>query len=130
MKKLAGAVLHLALVSTCMTSAGPVGAQEATGRPDAAPSVASRPPIEPASGIDSKQARKTADRLLRKRIQAALARAKGLNASRIIVRVRDGEATLQGSVTDSQQADLAVDTARRASGGAVRNQLRINGQLL
>ncbi|WP_174433181.1 BON domain-containing protein [Burkholderia metallica] len=122
--------MQLALAATCMTSAGPAGAQGVAEHPDTAPAAASHTAVEPASGIDSKQERKTADRLLRKRTQAALARAKGLNASRIIVRVHNGEVTLQGSVSDSQQADLAVDAARRASGGAVRNQLRLNGQLL
>ncbi|WP_244107181.1 BON domain-containing protein [Burkholderia sp. BCC0419] len=130
MKKLAGTLLHLALAATCMTSAGLAGAQGVAERPDLASGAASRTAIEPASGIDSTKARKTTDRVLRKRTQAALARAKGLNASRIIVRVHNGEVTLQGSVSDSQQADLAVDAARRASGGAVRNQLRLNGQLL
>ncbi|WP_088579748.1 BON domain-containing protein [Burkholderia ubonensis] len=128
MKKLAEPLLLLALAATCMTNSSLAIAQDAGERPNSAPS---RTATGPVSSIESTKERKAADRLLRKRTQAALARTKGLNVSRIIVRVHNGEVTLQGSVSDSQQAELAIDAVRQTGGViAVYNQLQIDGQLL
>ncbi|AXF24359.1 transporter [Burkholderia pyrrocinia] len=73
--------------------------------------------------------RKAADRKLKRRVSTTLARTKNLNVTRILVRVRDGSVTLAGSVTDTNQANLAAAVARRVDGVAsVANLLRIDGQ--
>ncbi|ACA93036.1 MULTISPECIES: BON domain-containing protein [Burkholderia cepacia complex] len=84
-----------------------------------APALAGVPPAQ----------RKAADRKLKRRVSTALARTKNLNATRILVRVRDGGVTLAGSVTDTTQVNLAAAVARRVDGvTSVSNQLRIDGQ--
>ncbi|PFH19820.1 BON domain-containing protein [Burkholderia sp. JKS000303] len=83
----------------------------------------------PASAALSPAQRKAADRKLKRSVSTALARTKNLNATRILVRARDGSVTLAGSVTDTTQASLAVSVARRVAGVAsVANLLRIDGQ--
>lgn len=83
----------------------------------------------PASASLSPAQRKAADRKLQRRVGTALARTKNLNATRILVRVRDGNVTLAGSVTDTNQVNLAAAAARRVDGVAsVTNLLRIDGQ--
>lgn len=83
----------------------------------------------PASAGLSPAQRKAADRKLQRRVGTALARTRNLNATRILVRVRDGNVTLAGSVTDTNQVNLAAAAARRVDGVAsVSNQLRIDGQ--
>ncbi|WP_175883811.1 BON domain-containing protein [Burkholderia sp. BCC0044] len=82
-----------------------------------------------ASAGGSPAQRKAADRKLKRRVSTALARAKNLNATRILVRVRDGSVTLAGSVTDTTQVNLAATVARSVDGvTSVSNQLRIDGQ--
>lgn len=80
------------------------------------------------AGLSPSQ-RKAADRKLKRRVSTALARAKNMNVTRILVRVRDGNVTLAGSVTDTSQTNLAASVARRVDGVvSVSNQLRIDGQ--
>ncbi|RXV69095.1 BON domain-containing protein [Burkholderia stabilis] len=102
---------------------------------DAASAVApSSAPVQesaqaPAPASLSPAQRKAADRKLQRRVGTALARTKNLNATRILVRVRDGNVTLAGSVTDTNQVNLAATAARRVDGVAsVSNLLRIDGQ--
>ncbi|KVQ28122.1 BON domain-containing protein [Burkholderia cepacia] len=84
--------------------------------------------VPASAGVPSAQ-RKAADRKLKRRVSTALARTKNLNATRILVRVRDGGVTLAGSVTDTTQVNLAAAVARRVDGVmSVSNQLRIDGQ--
>ncbi|KVH28785.1 BON domain-containing protein [Burkholderia cepacia] len=84
--------------------------------------------VPASAGVPSAQ-RKAADRKLKRRVSTALARTKNLNATRILVRVRDGGVTLAGSVTDTTQVNLAAAVARRVDGvTSVSNQLRIDGQ--
>ncbi|MBR8405223.1 BON domain-containing protein [Burkholderia cenocepacia] len=85
-------------------------------------------PASASAGVPPAQ-RKAADRKLKRRVSTALARTENLNATRILVRVRDGGVTLAGSVTDTAQVNLAVAVARRVDGvTSVSNQLRIDGQ--
>ncbi|RSB89122.1 BON domain-containing protein [Burkholderia cenocepacia] len=85
-------------------------------------------PASASAGVPPAQ-RKAADRKLKRRVSTALARTKNLNATRILVRVRDGGVTLAGSVTDTAQVNLAAAVARRVDGvTSVSNQLRIDGQ--
>ncbi|WP_051421390.1 MULTISPECIES: BON domain-containing protein [Burkholderia] len=131
MKNLARAIPLLALISACVA-----GSAQAGTHPTASNGSEVDPPSSDAVQQSTPDAaadkqRKAEDRLLARRVRAALARAKGLNATRIIVRVRDGIATLQGSVADTTQAGLALEATRRIRGvTAVQNQLRITGQLL
>jgi len=120
------------LVAVCWTLA-------AHAQPDAASAAipASSTAIAPESAQAQAPAsdgvppapRKAADRKLKRRVSTALARTKNLNATRILVRVRDGGVTLAGSVTDTTQVNLAAAVARRVDGvTSVSNQLRIDGQ--
>ncbi|ELW9530199.1 BON domain-containing protein [Burkholderia cenocepacia] len=103
--------------SAAVPSSSTAIAQESAQAP--APTSAGVPPAQ----------RKAADRKLKRRVSTALARTKNLNATRILVRVRDGGVTLAGSVTDTAQVNLAVAVARRVDGvTSVSNQLRIDGQ--
>ncbi|KVM54714.1 transporter [Burkholderia ubonensis] len=75
--------------------------------------------------------RKAADRKLKRRVSAALARARDLNATRILVRVRDGNVTLAGSVANAGQVERAAAVARQIAGVvSVTNLLRIDMQPL
>ncbi|MDI9650778.1 BON domain-containing protein [Burkholderia cenocepacia] len=103
--------------SAAVPSSSTAIAQESAQAP--APASAGVPPAQ----------RKAADRKLKRRVSTALARTKNLNATRILVRVRDGGVTLAGSVTDTAQVNLAAAVARRVDGvTSVSNQLRIDGQ--
>ncbi|AIO44777.1 BON domain protein [Burkholderia cepacia] len=103
--------------SAAVPSSSAAIAQESAQAP--APASAGVPPAQ----------RKAADRKVKRRVSTALARTKNLNATRILVRVRDGGVTLAGSVTDTAQVNLAVAVARRVDGvTSVSNQLRIDGQ--
>ncbi|HEF5872980.1 TPA: BON domain-containing protein [Burkholderia cenocepacia] len=105
--------------SVAAASSSIPAAQEAAQAPAASPASAGVPPAQ----------RNAADRKLKRRVSTALARTKNLNATRILVRVRDGGVTLAGSVTDTGQVNLAAAVARRVDGvTSVSNQLRIDGQ--
>ncbi|WP_175687939.1 BON domain-containing protein [Burkholderia anthina] len=93
--------------------------------------ASSRVTASAAPAVLSPAQRKAADRKLKRRVSAALARTRDLNATRILVRVRDGTVTLAGSVPDTGQVNLAVSVARRVDGVAsVSNLLRIDAQPL
>ncbi|MFC4704912.1 MULTISPECIES: BON domain-containing protein [Paraburkholderia] len=86
----------------------------------AAPST---PIASTASGASAKRA---ADKLLRKAVQRALARTKGLAASGIAVRARDGAVVLGGWVPEQSQVQLALRTAQGMPGvTSVSNQLLV-----
>ncbi|WP_013588007.1 BON domain-containing protein [Paraburkholderia phenoliruptrix] len=71
---------------------------------------------------------KAADRALRKDVVRALTRTKGLNSTRITVRVKEAAVTLEGSVPEQAQADLATQAAQSVSGvTSVKNALAIFG---
>lgn len=96
--------------------AGPGAAASAVARP------ASRAP---------ERTRKRADRRLARQVSAALGRTRGLDATRLLIRAREGEVTLSGSVPDAGQIPLAVDAAQRVDGvKSVRNLIRVVDQTL
>ncbi|MFM0326894.1 BON domain-containing protein [Caballeronia glebae] len=71
---------------------------------------------------------KVADRALRKDVVRSLTRTKGLNTTRITVRVKDGLVMLQGSVPEQSEVDLATQAASRTNGvTAVKNTLTVIG---
>ncbi|CAB3966688.1 MULTISPECIES: BON domain-containing protein [Burkholderia] len=83
-----------------------------------------------ASGAPADKARRADDRRLVRRVSAALAHTRGLNATRIVVRARSGIVTLRGGVSDGQQAAMAVEAARQVDGVTqVTNQLRLGEQM-
>ncbi|MBR8069236.1 BON domain-containing protein [Burkholderia cenocepacia] len=120
------------LVAACWTLAAHAQPDAASAAlPASSTAVApesAQAPAPASAGVPPAQ-RKATDRKLKRRVSTALARAKNLNATRILVRVRDGGVTLAGSVTDTTQVNLAAAVARRVDGvTSVSNQLRIDGQ--
>ncbi|KWO10866.1 BON domain-containing protein [Burkholderia ubonensis] len=78
------------------------------------------------SNRDAARARRKMNRQLVKRVAAALARTRGLDSSRILIRASDGSVTLSGTVPDNVQIPLAVNAAQQVAGvTALRNLLRI-----
>ncbi|WP_323123532.1 BON domain-containing protein [Burkholderia alba] len=123
------------LVTVLLTAAFWTGAAYAQG--DAASAADSWPaPVQESAQASapaslSATQRKAADRELKRRVSSALGRTRGLNATRILVRARDGNVTLAGSVMDTSQANLAVTVARHVDGVvSVSNLLRIDSQPL
>jgi len=69
---------------------------------------------------------KQANRALQKSVRRALAKAKGLDVSNILVRARGGAVTLEGTVPELQQGDIATQTAQGVAGvTSVKNALTV-----
>jgi hyperosmotically inducible periplasmic protein len=69
---------------------------------------------------------KKADRLQARKVRAALAKAKGISAANILVRSRDGNVTLEGSVPEQSQVDAATTVAQGVAGvKTVKNALTV-----
>jgi hyperosmotically inducible protein len=118
-------ILQGLLVATLLAVTGGASAQPT----DSATSNTAEAPG--ASATTSAKASKKADRKLAHKIETALGRTRGLNATRIIVRVRDGHVTLSGSVPEDGQIALAVDAAQQVEGvKTVQHVLHISGQPL
>jgi osmotically-inducible protein OsmY len=65
-----------------------------------------------------------ADRALRRKVYAAIAKHKEIDAGNISVIAKDGAVTLNGTVTDAAQIDAVADIAKSVSGVAsVTNKL-------
>ncbi|EKS9799095.1 MULTISPECIES: BON domain-containing protein [Burkholderia] len=117
---------NMLAIAACCTALTPALAQS-----DAPAGPSSAPVATAAPAASVVKQRKAADRKLMRRVSAALARTQGLNATRVLVRVRDGVVTLAGSVSDTGQAALAAEAARGVDGVvSVVNQLRIDSQPL
>jgi hyperosmotically inducible periplasmic protein len=81
----------------------------------------------PSASANTAQTAKAADRALQKQVRRALARTKGLDITNVTVRARGGLVTLQGSVPDAQQVDLAGRVANGVDGvTSVKNGLRVH----
>ncbi|MDR3101192.1 MAG: BON domain-containing protein [Paraburkholderia sp.] len=88
--------------------------------------VAASAPAASATPGESKGAARAANRLLQKEVLRALTHTKGLNASGIAVRARDGAVALQGWVPEQSQLQLALRTAQGVPGVvSVSNQLTV-----
>jgi len=97
---------------------------------NAQPAASAASAAAPASASSAKAAR-TANRKLAHRVETALARARGLNAARLIVTAREGHVTLSGAVTYNEQIGIAVDAARAVDGVIdVENRIRVTGASL
>lgn len=115
-------ILRALIIAALSAAAVNSVAQSAVSAPDTAAVSA----VPEASGAAPETLGKAADRKLVHRISAILARTKGLDSTRILVRSRDGSVTLSGSVTDSSQIALAVNTAQSVPGTkAVRCLIRV-----
>jgi hyperosmotically inducible periplasmic protein len=69
---------------------------------------------------------KAENRALQKTVRRALAKTKGLSVTNILVKARSGAVTLQGSVPESQQIELATETTQHVSGvTSVTNNLSV-----
>jgi len=69
---------------------------------------------------------KQANRALQKSVRRALAKAKGLDVSNILVRARGGAVTLEGTMPELQQGDIATQTAQGVAGvTSVKNALTV-----
>lgn len=78
-----------------------------------------------ASGA-SKAAIRAENRALQKAVLRSLSKTKGLDASNIVVVARSKMVTLNGSVPEASQVELAIAVARRVSGvGDVKSNLGV-----
>jgi hyperosmotically inducible periplasmic protein len=69
---------------------------------------------------------KSANRALQKSVRKALSKTKGLVTTNISVRARSGAVTLEGSVPEQPQVDLATQAAQGVAGvTSVKNALTI-----
>lgn len=74
----------------------------------------------------SAKATKAANRALQRKVRKTLSKTKGLSVTNITVRARSGAVTLEGSVPEESQSDLATQAAQGVSGvTSVKNALTI-----
>ena len=119
--------VHALFAAALLALSGSVFAQSLPSSADAASASAA----SSASATPSGKASKAVDRKLAHRVATALARTRGLNAARILVKARDGRVTLSGSVTDNEQIALATDAARQVDGvKTVETLVRVSGPSL
>ncbi len=116
--------LHTLFAAALLAFAGHAMAQSMPAPADGAS-------FSSASTVATTKASKAADRKLAHRVATALERTRGLNPARILVKVRDGHVTLNGSVTDNEQVSLAADAAKQVDGvKTVENFVRVAGPSL
>jgi hyperosmotically inducible protein len=70
----------------------------------------------PAAAAPTTKQAKQANRALQKKVRATLARTKGLTVGNITVRARDGAVTLEGSVPEQAQIEIATNAAQGVAG--------------
>lgn len=74
----------------------------------------------------SAKATKASNRALQRSVRKALSKTKGLSVTNITVRARSGAVTLEGSVPEQDQVDMATQAAQGVSGvTSVKNALTI-----
>ena len=78
------------------------------------------------SAAPTAKSTKAANRALQRSVRKALSRTKGLSVANITVRARSGAVTLEGSVPEQPQVDLATQAAQGVAGvTSVKNALTI-----
>lgn len=88
-------------------------------------SAATSTPV--ASGTMDSKAMKAANRALQKQVLRALTKTKGLRNSTITVRANNGAVTLEGTVPEQSQVDLATHAAEGVAGvTSVKNALTLS----
>ncbi|MBB5467475.1 hyperosmotically inducible protein [Paraburkholderia sp. Clong3] len=70
----------------------------------------------PAAMAPTAKQTRAANRALQKKVRATLARTKGLTVGNITVRAREGAVTLEGSVPEQAQIELATNAAQGVAG--------------
>ncbi|RDJ99870.1 BON domain-containing protein [Paraburkholderia lacunae] len=86
----------------------------------AAPAAASAMSAKPS------KADKAANRALGRKVRSTLSKTKGLSVANITVRARGGAVTLEGTVPEQPQVDLATQAAQGVAGvTSVKNALTI-----
>ncbi|MBB5499460.1 BON domain-containing protein [Paraburkholderia sp. MM5384-R2] len=70
----------------------------------------------PAATAPTAKQTRAANRALQKKVRATLARTKGLTVGNITVRAREGAVTLEGSVPEQAQIELATNAAQGVAG--------------
>jgi hyperosmotically inducible periplasmic protein len=88
---------------------------------------ASAPSAGSAAGAKADaKAQRTANRILQKKIRAALAKTKDLDVTNISVRARSGAVVLEGTVPEQAQIDRAGEVAKGVDGvTSVKNALAL-----
>ncbi len=110
-KMVGGALVVLASINAYAQASGTDAASDLT--------------TQPSAKAQSKAA-KSANRALQRKVRSALAKAKGISAANILVRARGGAVTLEGSVPEQPQVDLATQVAQGVAGvTSVKNALTI-----
>jgi hyperosmotically inducible periplasmic protein len=72
------------------------------------------------------QSTKKQDRMLSRKVRAALSKDKGISASRIVVRAKNGAVILEGSVPEESQIQRATNVTQQVQGvTSVKNALTI-----
>ncbi|MFM0051510.1 BON domain-containing protein [Caballeronia grimmiae] len=85
------------------------------------------PPASATQEATSASSAQVSNGTLRRRVKAALKNEKGLTAYDIAVRAKNGQVTLQGSVKNQEQIDLAGKVASGVPGVvSVKNTLTVN----
>jgi osmotically-inducible protein OsmY len=80
-----------------------------------------------ASGSTDPKAMKAANRALQKQVVRALTKTKGLRSSTITVRANNGAVTLEGTVPEQSQMELATHAAEGVTGvTSVKNALTLS----
>ncbi|MFP3563528.1 BON domain-containing protein [Paraburkholderia sp. SIMBA_030] len=69
-----------------------------------------------ASSAPNAKATKAADRALGRKVRSTLSKTKGVSVANIVVRARGGAVTLEGSVPEQSQVDLATQAAQGVAG--------------
>ncbi|AMV44315.1 BON domain-containing protein [Paraburkholderia caribensis] len=107
MKKTVASVLYV----TCLAFGIAVNAAEPN-------TAAASEPVATQKDVtkNEKKAQRAADRTLSKKVVWALSKTKGLNAINVTVLARRGAVSLTGFVPDSEQVQLAGDSAGRVAG--------------
>lgn len=73
-------------------------------------------PMAASSATSSTKADKAANRALGRKVRSALSKTKGVSVANIVVRARGGAVTLEGSVPEQAQVDVATQAAQGVAG--------------
>jgi hyperosmotically inducible periplasmic protein len=85
--------------------------------------------MEASSSMATPQSTKKQDRVLSRKVRAALSKDKSISPSAIIVRAKNGAVTLEGTVPDESQIERATDVAQHVQGvTSVKNALSIRAE--
>ena len=107
-------ILELAVATLIVATS--LNAWSQTGGMASEPASAPGTSAMAASGTVAPATGRKADRALRRKVYAAIAKHKEISAGNISVRAKDGAVTLNGTVTDASQIDKVAEIARGVPG--------------